>query len=91
MLCFRVGQERHLHRHAYSVVGTERSSLRFHPFALNLGLYRVCIEVEREACHLLTNHVHVALDHGYGLVFISFCRGLTNQYVTRLVLQGLQA
>ena len=52
--------------HADAVVGTERRAARLHPFAVDVGLYRVGHEVEGDVGVLLAHHVHVALEHDGG-------------------------
>ena len=74
-----------------AVVGAQRGALGLQPFAVNLRLDGVVVEVEVHVNQFLTHHVHVALQDDGGLVLHALGGGLADDDVSRLVNHGFEA
>ena len=70
---------------ADAVVGTQRRALRAHPFAIDIGLDGILVEVELHVHQLLAHHVHVALQNHRGAVFQALRGRLADDDVARFV------
>ena len=77
--------------HAYAVVGSQGGAFGTQPFAVNLGLDRVFVEVELRIVVFLANHVHVALENNGRHFLLARCGRLRNQHVASFIAFGVKA
>ena len=78
-----------LGRHAYPIVSTQRSALRPHPVAIDVGTDRIGKEIVLHISILLAYHVHMALQH-YRLAILHAWGGrLAHQHIARRIALGL--
>ena len=68
-----------------AVVGTQSSTLRFHPITVNVGTNRIFGEIVRIALIGLRHHIQVRLQRYRNAVFHTGACRLTNQYVTDFI------
>ena len=85
------GQDGQLYGVAYAVVGTQRGALGTQPVAVDVGLDGVVVEVEVNVDELVAHHVHVALQHHGGAVFVALGGRLLDEHVASLVDHCLKA
>ena len=81
----------HLHCYADTVISSERGTFSLEPFAINIGLNGVFLEVELNVGILLTHHIHMALQNNRRTIFIAFRCRLFNYDVARLICLIFQA
>ena len=82
---------RHDGSYADTVVGTESSALCLNPFAVNVCLNWVGLEVVVAVIALLRYHVHVSLKDDTLAIFHSGRCGLAHHYIASSVLECLNA
>ena len=76
---------------ANAIVGTKGSALCRQPFAVNVCLYGVLVEVELNVNKLVAYHVHMALQY-HGLpVLVARSSRLADYHVACLVYIGLKS
>ena len=73
-----------------TVVGTERGALGAEPFAIDIGLNGIAVEVEVYVDQFLAYHVHMALQDDGLTVFHTRSSWFANEHVARLVDQCLE-
>ena len=91
MLQTVVGQNGHLHGHANAIVGSQGGTLGPHPFAIDVGLDGIAVEVELAVGILLAHHIHVALQDDGGLALHPRRSGFAYDDIAHLVATSLQA
>ena len=72
-----------------AVVSTESCALSVEPFAVDISLDSVGVEVEVYVYEFVADHVHVALQDECRSVLVTLCSRLADYYVARLVGLGL--
>ena len=72
-----------------AVVSTESCALSVEPFAVDISLNSVGVEVEVYVYEFVADHVHVALQDECRSVLMTLCSRLADYYVARLVGLGL--
>ena len=78
-------ENRQLDGTADTVVGTERRALRAKPFAIDVSLNGILVEVEFHINQFLADHIHVALQNHRRAVFQALRGRLADDDVARLI------
>ena len=81
----------HLHCYADTIISSKRGTFCLEPFAINIGLNGIFLEVELNVGILLTHHIHMALQNDRRTTFIAFRCRLFNYDVARLICLIFQA
>ena len=90
MLQLLVGQHGQGGSHTDTVVGTQRRTPCLHPFAIDISLDGVVLEVVFHIAVLLAHHIHVSLQDNRSSPFATRGSLFGNHYVARLVDLGCQ-
>ena len=76
---------------ADAVVGTQCGAFCAHPFAVNVCLYGVFLEIYVHLGQLFAHHIHVALQYNGGSLLHSRCGRLAYEHVARFVGHGFES
>ena len=77
--------------HSDTIVSTERCALGSQPFAVNIGLNGIFLEVEIEVNQLLAHHVHVALQDDRLAILVSRRSRLADKHIACFVNFGFKS
>ena len=73
-----------------TVVGTKSGALSSKPFAINIGLDGVFVEIKLYIDKFIANHVHVALQYDRLAVFIAWSGSLADNDVADFIDMSVQ-